>query len=316
MRADFKGPLDIAAITLINFVLKHYSTCVNSYVLCKYVRHLGYACRYIINDSLFINITTDTLSLFNGIGQQFNINSNYDIAGGKVVAESDNFSRFKDMNSMSYNKDENVISQHVQSIPWNSEEVAKKMGFFTIDGVEGCDNARIVDILNPAYSDDERFMKALDVYVSYMSDCYANRVDNSETSMFHILSKMAPNATKLYNYEYGVNVAEIYCKDLENIEDMRNIDNLDELVKIKREYVEKVFGDDAFNEYDKRFASNVILSEFVMWSRYDEDYIKHTVSPYFVKFFEEHKEYIPENSNDWKEWNEKCVPNKSRWMNE
>ena len=241
------------------------------------------------------------------------------VGGGTVAVSNDFSSRFKEPYmevDTQYNTNNGEPWNANKNEPWDPDAVAKKLGLITLEGVEGCANARYVDLLNPAYNDDTRFTKALDFYVSGMSNCYANCVHGEETSIFHILSKMAPKATNLYNYDYGVNIADLYCEDVEKIEEMGGIENLDELVKIKREYVEKVFGDSTFNEYDKRFAVNVVLSEFVMWSEYYEDYIKRTISPYFVKFFEEHKEYIAENSIDWKEWNEKHVPNKSRWMDE
>ena len=310
MNGNFNGTLDITAKTVINFAMKNYNMCANCYILAKWFKRRDCIYKYVTPDQINNAITYDSMTLFEYYGQQFSIDQNYDaVLGGKVMKQNDNFLRFKDMDTMS-NREKSA-----QPIPWDEEEVAKKMGFFTIDGI-GNGYKDVVDMLNPNYDDDTRFTKALDFYVSGMSNCYANCVHGEETSIFHILSKMAPKATNLYNYDYGVNIADLYCEDVEKIEEMGGIDNLDELVKIKREYVEKVFGDSTFNEYDKRFAVNVVLSEFVMWSEYYEDYIKRTVSPYFVKFFEEHKEYIAENSIDWKEWNEKHVPNKSRWMDE
>ena len=117
---------------------------------------------------------------------------------------------------------------------------------------------------------------------------------------------MAPCATKWFNAYGGGNIQDYYGDIVGIIDDLKNLE------QVKKTYLKQVLTSSEANEYDKMFVINVILHECVMWSEYDTDAIRHNISPYFIKFFEDNKNYII-NERDWKRWNENNK-DKSRWM--
>ena len=187
--------------------------------------------------------------------------------------------------------------------------MSSKSGFIEIEGVEGCDNWRWIDMLDPKYDERTRFIKTLGVFTDYgLSDYYHNRIDTDESGSFYILVKMAPYATKCFNDFGGDNIQDYYGNIVGILNDLKNLE------QVKQTYLKQVLTSSEANEYDIMFAINVVLHECVMWSEYDTDAIRHNVGPYFIKFFEDNKKYII-NESDWKQWNENNK-DKSRWIND
>ena len=171
-------------------------------------------------------------------------------------------------------------------------EMSARSGFIEIEGIEGCENWREIDANNMKYDEHTRFIKTLCLFVDYdLSNYERNYICMKEDTPFPILVKLAPYATKLYNiYSHNINEYSRFYPDTIKL-----------LGEQKRLYLTHVFENEKSNEYDKMFAINVVLHEFVMWSEYEE-YEKYTRIPYFIEFFETHRQYIV-NLNDWKRWN-------------